>query len=97
MTYATLACSVRSTVAERRRSGQMKRVLIVDDDPLILDGLRAFFECENIETAGAADRDTAEALIAAEFFPIVLADLRLRSEAEGIHLLESIRRISPRS
>jgi RNA polymerase sigma factor (sigma-70 family) len=75
----------------------MNRVLIVDDDLSILDGLQAFFECENIETAGAADRDTAEALIAAEFFPIVLADLRLRSEADGIQLLESIRRISPRS
>lgn len=75
----------------------MPKVLIVDDDPSIVDGLQAFFEIEDIKTAGAADRDSAEALIASHYFPIVLADLRLRTEADGVLLLESIRRISPRS
>ena len=75
----------------------MSRVLIVDDDPAVLEGLQAFFELENIDVHGALDRPTAETLIAAEYFPIVLADLRLRSEADGLQLLESIRRISPKS
>jgi RNA polymerase sigma factor (sigma-70 family) len=75
----------------------MSRVLIVDDDPGVLEALQTWFELENIEAQGALDRTTAEALIAAEYFPIVLADLRLRSEADGLQLLESIRRISPRS
>jgi RNA polymerase sigma factor (sigma-70 family) len=75
----------------------MSRILIVDDDPGVLDGLQAFFDLENIDAAGALDRDSAEALIAAEFFSIVLADLRLLTEADGLMLLESIRRISPRS
>ena len=75
----------------------MPKVLIVDDDQSILDGLQAFFDIEDIKTAGAGDCDSAEALIASHYFPIVLADLRLRTEADGIRLLESIRRISPRS
>src|SRR4051812_23131038 len=75
----------------------MSRVLIVDDDPGVLEALQTWFELENIDALGALDRTTAEALIAAEYFPIVLADLRLRSEADGLQLLESIRRISPRS
>ena len=73
----------------------MKRVLIVDDDPIIVEGLRAYFELEEIDTEGAHDRDSAESLMAEHFFPIVLADLRLKCNEEGIRLLESIRRISP--
>jgi RNA polymerase sigma factor (sigma-70 family) len=75
----------------------MKRVLIVDDDVSIVEGLQMFFEIENIAATGAFDRESAESMMAAEYFPIVLADLRLRTEADGLQLLEAIRRISPRS
>jgi RNA polymerase sigma factor (sigma-70 family) len=75
----------------------LSKVLVVDDDPFILAGLLAFFELESIDAVAATDCESAQALLASEYFPVVLADLRLRSEDEGLRLLESIRRISPRS
>ena len=36
-------------------------------------------------------------MLSSHFFPVILADIRLRSDAEGLRLLESIRRLSPRS
>ncbi|HXG58149.1 MAG TPA: sigma-70 family RNA polymerase sigma factor [Thermoanaerobaculia bacterium] len=75
----------------------MSRILIVDDEPGVTDGLVALLEMQSIEAAGAYDREAAEELIAAEFFPLIIADLRLRTEEDGIRLLESIRRLSPGS
>jgi RNA polymerase sigma factor (sigma-70 family) len=75
----------------------MNRILIVDDDPQVLAGLQEFLALENIKTVGVLDRDGAEELLESEYFPLVLADVRLRSEADGMQLLESIRRISPRT
>ena len=54
-------------------------------------------ETEEIESAGAFDRLSAESLIEGTFYSVIVADLRLRSEAEGLELLDGIRRISPRS
>jgi DNA-directed RNA polymerase specialized sigma24 family protein len=76
---------------------QIRNVLVVDDDPAIVEGLVAFMEIESIAATGAYDRISAESLIADRFFPVVLADLRLRSEDEGLELLNSIRRMSPDS
>lgn len=74
-----------------------KQVLVVDDDVQITEGLLALFETEEIAALGASDRESAEALIDGEFFPVVLADLRLHTEEEGLRLLESIRSRSPKS
>jgi len=75
----------------------MTRILIVDDEPLVAAAVLAVLDEYELEAETATDRDTAEAMLASEFFPVILADLRLRSEEEGFRLLESIRRISPRS
>jgi RNA polymerase sigma factor (sigma-70 family) len=75
----------------------MNTVLLVDDDALILSGLSALLELENIPTAVAGDRESAEALMAEQFFPLVLADLRLRNGVDGLDLIEAVRRISPAS
>jgi RNA polymerase sigma factor (sigma-70 family) len=75
----------------------MKKILVVDDESSITDGLLALLDLESIEADGAYDRESAEAMIAREFYPIVLADLRLKSESEGLALIDAIRRISPRS
>lgn len=75
----------------------MRQVLVVDDEDAITEGLLALFELEHIDAMCANDRESAEALIAAEFYPVILADLRLRTEADGLELLSSIQRISPRS
>ena len=73
------------------------RVLVVDDDETIVEGLTTYFQAEEIDAAGAFDRESAEELIRGEFFAVVLADLRLRTEADGLRLLDAIRKQSPRS
>jgi RNA polymerase sigma factor (sigma-70 family) len=73
------------------------RILIVDDEEAIVAGLMCMLEAEDIESSGAFDRLSAESLMAGAFFPVIVADLRLHTEAEGLELLDGIRRISPRS
>lgn len=75
----------------------MRKVLVVDDEAAITEGLLALFELEQIDALGAYDLETAEAMIAKEFFPVILADLRLHTEADGYQLLRSIRTRSPLS
>jgi RNA polymerase sigma factor (sigma-70 family) len=73
------------------------RVLIVDDEEAIVEGLLSLLQCEEIESSGAFDRLGAESLMEGTFYSVVVADLRLHTEAEGLELLDAIRRISPRS
>jgi RNA polymerase sigma factor (sigma-70 family) len=73
------------------------RVLVVDDEEAIVAGLMCLLETEEIESSGASDRLSAQALMEATFYAVIVADLRLRSESEGLKLLDDIRRISPRS
>jgi RNA polymerase sigma factor (sigma-70 family) len=74
-----------------------ERVLIVDDEQAIVAGLLCLLEVEQIEGAGAFNRETAETLLAETFYPVIVADLRLHTDSEGLALLDAIRRISPRS
>ncbi|HEX2062749.1 MAG TPA: response regulator [Thermoanaerobaculia bacterium] len=75
----------------------MSKILVVDDDATIVEGIRLLLELNQIESDGAADRDTAEERIAGEFYPVILADLRMHREDDGLRLLDTVRRISPRS
>jgi RNA polymerase sigma factor (sigma-70 family) len=69
----------------------------VDDEETIVEGLLCLLQSEAIESSGAFDRIGAEALIAGSFYSVIVSDLRLHTEAEGLALLDAIRRISPRS
>src|SRR3954447_14372137 len=73
------------------------KVLIVDDEEAIVEGLLGLLDYEKIESSGAFDRLSAESLMTETFYSVVVADLRLHTEAEGLDLLDAIRRISPRS
>lgn len=75
----------------------MTRILVVDDDPLIVEGLVEMLRVESFDAAGVFDRESAEEAMGEAFYPIVLADLRLRSEEEGWMLLDAIARISPKT
>jgi RNA polymerase sigma factor (sigma-70 family) len=75
----------------------MSRILVVDDDPMIVESLQETLAAEGLASVGAYDQASAEALIGIEFFPIILADLRLRTAEEGIGLLQLIQRSSPAS
>ncbi|HEX7832169.1 MAG TPA: response regulator [Thermoanaerobaculia bacterium] len=69
----------------------------MDDEIAIVEGLTALFEFEQIRTVGANDREGAEAILADEFCPVIVADLCLHTQLEGMMLLDSIRAKSPRS
>jgi RNA polymerase sigma-70 factor (ECF subfamily) len=73
------------------------RVLIIDDEEAIVAGLMYLLETEKIESSGAFDRQSAETLMEEAFFSVIVADLHLKTEAEGLRLLDSIRRITPSS
>jgi RNA polymerase sigma factor (sigma-70 family) len=73
------------------------RVLVVDDEEAIVVGLKYLLDAEKIESTGAFDRLSAESLMEGTFFSVIVADLRLHTESEGLELLDGIRRISPRS
>jgi RNA polymerase sigma factor (sigma-70 family) len=73
------------------------RVLIVDDDPTIVDALGSLLELEDIENAGACDRLSARAMFTGTFYPVIVADVRLETDEQGLELLEDIRRESPQS
>src|ERR1043166_5770357 len=75
----------------------MQRVLVVDDDPVIVEALVMSLSLEDFEVTGVHDRAAAEERIAREFFPLILTDLRMRSEDDGLQLLDAVARLSPRS
>lgn len=75
----------------------MSRILVVDDEPSIVEGVRMLLDLNGIESEGADCCDEAEARIATEFFPIILSDLRMRGDDDGFRLIDAMRRISPRS
>ncbi len=75
----------------------MSRILIVDDDPMIVESLQETLSEESLASVGAYDQASAEALIRNEFFPIILAGLRLRTAEEGLALLAMIQHSSPDS
>ena len=75
----------------------MSRILVVDDETSIVEGVRMLLDLNGIESEGASCCDEAEARIATEFFPIILSDLRMRGADDGFRLIEAVQRISPRS
>ena len=74
-----------------------KRVLIVDDEVAITEGLRLLFECEQLESAAANDRASAVALFDGAYYPVVVADLCLHTQEEGLALIDHVLQTNPRS
>ncbi|MFH0873046.1 MAG: sigma-54 dependent transcriptional regulator, partial [bacterium] len=70
------------------------RVLVVDDDRLILRMLQTFLDQKGFESVLAADGEEAEKFFAAEEFDVVLADV-LMPKMDGIQLLERIHEKDP--
>lgn len=73
------------------------QVLVVDDEEAIVCGLLALLALNDIESAGAFSRLSAEAMMRGTFYSVILADVRLVTEEEGLKLLEHIRTLSPGS
>jgi len=72
-----------------------RRVLVVDDETAIVEGVTFLLEFEQIESAGANDRDGAVTILSERFFPVIITDLCLVTKEEGLKLLDDIRDLSP--
>jgi RNA polymerase sigma factor (sigma-70 family) len=75
----------------------MKKVLVVDDDKELAEAIVDFLISEGIPAEAAYDRATAAAMLQRDFYPVVLADLRIRTQEDGLLLVEDIGRLTPRT
>src|SRR3981081_2314128 len=81
---------------QERRMERVLKVLVADDHPLILQGLRRSLEaCEDIEVVGEARSGTEVLpLVQRRRADVVLRDLRMPG-MDGVACLEELRRSSP--
>ena len=70
-----------------------KRILIVDDEPLIVKGLKYSLEQDGFETESAVDGEDAVTKFEASRFDLVLLDVML-PKLDGIRVCQQIREIS---
>ncbi len=73
-----------------------RRILIVDDDPLIVQSFAAIFRSDGYAVAAAADADEALARARGGAFDVILLDVVLPG-ADGVEIVEALRRAAPAS
>ncbi|WP_448190925.1 chemotaxis protein CheB [Azospirillum sp. sgz301742] len=73
-------------------AGRGRRVLVVDDDPVVLDSVRQYLERHGFDARAAADRDAALAQFTLQQPPqLVIADYRLSGEETGADVIRFLR------
>src|SRR3982751_689701 len=70
------------------------RILLVDDDPIILDALSRFLRREGYTVETAADGAQAIEMLAAAPFALVLTDVNM-PRANGLEVLRAVRQNHP--
>jgi CheY-like chemotaxis protein len=74
---------------ESRLEQRLRRILIVEDDPVQLKGLMALLESKDVETTGAATAAEGLAAMKAQAFDCLVLDMTL-PDASGFDLLEAL-------
>jgi RNA polymerase sigma factor (sigma-70 family) len=72
-----------------------KRVLVVDDETAIVDGVTMLLDFEAIESSGACDREAAMTIMNDVNCPVVVTDLCLNTIDEGLLLIDDVLRFNP--
>src|SRR3954453_613385 len=73
---------------------QPKRVLIIDDDPAVVELLRSALERKHIESAGSTSGAAALAMLTSNQFEVILLDLGL-PDIHGLELIRQLRELAP--
>jgi len=73
---------------------QKKRILVVDDDPIICDSLREFLRVEGFFCDGSADLRGALGELERQNFNVVITDINM-PDGDGFELLRIIRKRYP--
>jgi DNA-binding NtrC family response regulator len=95
MIESDLTPSVDSVRARAERESGKPRVLIVDDDELVLASLQSLFRFESgYELDLETDPAKAAQLLSSKRFDAVISDL-LMPEMDGIELLETAAKLQP--
>jgi signal transduction histidine kinase/ActR/RegA family two-component response regulator len=71
------------------------RVLVVDDEAPIREGMRALLESWGCRVSLAGDQDAAMAQLDGSRFDLIVADYRLRAERTGIEVIREARARQP--
>jgi DNA-binding NtrC family response regulator len=74
---------------------EMWDVLVVDDEPVVRDGIRRVLESEGLRVATASDAESGVSHPAAGVCRVVMCDLMLPDHS-GIQVLRSLRAARPR-
>lgn len=80
--------------AERVLDGAGRHVLVIDDDPAVLDGIRQYLAQHGFCVSAAADRETALTLLTPQQPPqLIIADYRLGGEETGADVIGNLRNV----
>ena len=85
---------IRPVEPAPRSSNGSTRILIVDDEDLIVLAMRRYFERLGYTVDSAYELEEAQALLAAYRYDLVIADLRLTGigGAEGLQIVSDVHR-----
>lgn len=76
-------------------STSKKRVLVVDDETAIVEGVTMLLDYEAIESASAHDRNAAMTILNQVSCSLVVTDLCLNTIDEGLLLIDDVLRVHP--
>ncbi|HQL01236.1 MAG TPA: response regulator [Smithellaceae bacterium] len=71
-----------------------KRILVVDDDPAILDVLTQYMKLIGLDAVSAASGEEALAAFKKNHFDIVVSDIKM-ANMDGLTLLGEVKRLDP--
>lgn len=76
---------------------EVRRILIVDDEPTILLSLSYCLKTDGVEVITSSKIEAAEEALSRYFFDLVIADIRMSGMygIEGLELLSYVKKISP--
>jgi DNA-binding response OmpR family regulator len=74
----------------------MSRILIVDDEPSILNMLRSVLEISSFEIEVARSAADAKSCLSERPFDIVLTDMRMETPTAGYEVIRAARQLNPR-
>jgi CheY-like chemotaxis protein len=79
-------------VSDQRTPSQDRRILIVDDEELIITAMRRYFRNLGLEVDAAHELEEAQALLAHYEYDLVIADLRLTGigGVEGLQIVADV-------
>ena len=90
------------TIPERRKGGlkgapclTMANILVVEDDPIFRDSLIGFLKMQGHHVDGAASAAEAVTRVQDTQYHLLLNDIRIQGDLDGVEALEVIRRIQP--